>query len=83
MNYAFRLVNRCLASLAHEPSHVLDQLRWYSGKPDFESVNDMGQKRRLLLRSPLRTSHILDIGVAGIPPSDGAQKSGPLAHPEF
>ncbi len=48
MYYAFRLVNRCFASLTHEASHILNQLRWHSGKPNADSANDTQQKRGLL-----------------------------------
>jgi hypothetical protein len=30
----------CFASLAHEASYILDQLRWHSGKPNVEPAND-------------------------------------------
>ena len=36
----FRLMSNCCASLAHDASHILDQLRWHSGKPNVESAND-------------------------------------------
>ncbi|MGN6223264.1 XAC0095 family protein [Pseudoxanthomonas sp.] len=30
----------CFAGLSDEASHILDQLRWHSGKPDADSAND-------------------------------------------
>ena len=30
----------CFAGLAHDASHILDQLRWHAGKPNVEPAND-------------------------------------------
>lgn len=35
-----RRLSDCFAGLAHEASHILNQLRWHSGKPDSDSAND-------------------------------------------
>jgi len=35
-----RRLRDCFAGLAHDASHILDQLRWHAGKPNIEPAND-------------------------------------------